>query len=61
MMLAGSLRTRRDLVAECDRQLAELEQERAKAPTAFQPSIDREAAQVRAVKDAIERDMEERP
>lgn len=60
-MFDGSLRTRRSLIVECDRQLAELERERAKAPTAFQPSIDREAAQVRAVKDAIERDMEARP
>ena len=60
-MFARSLRTRRSMVLECDRQLAELEAERSKAPTAFQPHIDKEAAQVRAVKEAIERDMEARP
>lgn len=60
-MFDRSLRTHRSLVVECDRQLAELELERSKSPLAFQPHVDREVAQVRAVKEAIERDMEARP
>jgi len=60
-MFDRSLRTRRSLVIECERQLVDLEAERSKTPAAFQPHIDKEAAQVRAVKEAIERDMEARP